>query len=149
MEGGQAEGDGCDPYSISSSGRVCKRMLPDQSQSPLQQPLQTLGAVTKKWLPLHSHPLHTSPLSLHRRWGEINVASRTHIHTHCCTNGCGTRNDRNKKDGFPPKRQYEGDVLKVHLKFLAAFHFISECLGLAPLKAQGDKSSLLLALRPL
>lgn len=60
-----------------------------------------------------------------------------------------SRNDRNKKDGFPPKRQYEGDVLKVHLKFLAAFHFISECLGLAPLKAEENKSTLLLAPRPL
>ena len=49
------------------------------------------------------------------------------------------RNDRNKKDGFPPKCQYEGDVLKAHLKFLAAFHFISECLGLALLKAEGNK----------
>ena len=67
--------------------------------------------------------------------------THTHTHTHKYTIGCSARNDRNKKDGFPPKRQYEGDVLKVHLKFLAAFHFISECLGLAPLKAEGNKSS--------
>lgn len=76
--------------------------------------------------------------------------TRTPPHTtHKYTNGCSARNDRNKKDGFPPKCQYEGDVLKVHLKFLAAFHFISECLGLALLKAKGNKSSLLLAPRPL
>ena len=75
--------------------------------------------------------------------------THTHTHTHKYTKGCNTRNDRNKKDGFSPKRQYEGDVLKVHLKFLAAFHFISECLGLAPLKAGGNKSGLLLAPRPL
>lgn len=60
MEEGQAEAGGggqCDPYSVSSSGRVCMRVcgvracaraLQDQSKSPLQQPLQTLGAVTKK-----------------------------------------------------------------------------------------------------
>lgn len=73
----------------------------------------------------------------------------THAHTHKYTSGVVLEMTEIKKTDSHLNVNMRGDVLKVHLKFLAAFHFISECLGLAPLKAKGNKSSLLLAPRPL
>lgn len=77
------------------------------------------------------------------------MLQHTHTHTHKYTIGFVGRNDRNKKDGFPPKCQYEGDELKVHLKFRAALHFISECLGLAPLKAMEINQAVVCAETPI
>lgn len=171
MLGGQPEGGGCNPYSISSSGfkyvcaygcgGVCRGvcvwmrenvcMLHAQSKSPLQQPLQGLNAVTKKMITITLPSFLHTPPSYTQQMMRGNKCSHTHTHTPIrkYMDDSGAWNDRNKKDRFPPKRQYEGDVLIVHLKFLPAFHLISECLGLAPLKAKRNKSCLLLVLRPL